>query len=313
LLEGLLNTEALHVVEDTQGEGLVNSKSGKLIQPGVLECDISRRSVFFIVGEELADEVLGLVRDVLPDFVLEVELSLSDLLHDVLIALTIERWLSREEDISDDTARPDIALVVVVLVENFWGNVVWGSELLIKVLAWVIDKRGTKINDLDGIELLVSFQQNVFGFKVSVDNVILVTIVNTLKNLLHQDSSVTLTELSPLKNLVKQFSSLADFCNKIVSFLVLKEFVHFDDVWMVNFLEDVDLVEEHALLVFIHIALPEDLDSSLGIGFSVHTHTNLSKGTSTENFSNSVVVSQFSLSLSNVVRSSYNLLNHGLL
>ena len=167
MLEGLLNTEALHVVEDTQGEGLVNSKSGELIQPGVLECDISRRSVFFIVGEELADEVLGLVRDVLPDFVLEVELSLSDLLHDVLIALTIEWWLSREEDISDDTARPDIVLVVVVLVENFWGNVVWGSELLIKVLAWVIDKRGTKINDLDGIELLVSFKQNVFGFKVS--------------------------------------------------------------------------------------------------------------------------------------------------
>ena len=47
-----------------------------------------------------------------------------------------------------------------------------------------------------------------------VDNVILVTIVNALKNLLHQDSSVTLAELSPLKNLVKQFSTLADSIGK---------------------------------------------------------------------------------------------------
>ena len=46
-----------------------------------------------------------------------------------------------------------------------------------------------------------------------------------------------------------------------------------------NFLEDVDLVEEHALLVLVHVALSEDLDGSLGAGLSVHAHTDLSKGT----------------------------------
>ena len=48
-----------------------------------------------------------------------------------------------------------------------------------------------------------------------------------------------------------------------------------------NFLEDVDLVEKHSLLILVHVALSEDLDGSLGIGFSVDAHTHLSEGTYT--------------------------------
>ena len=46
-----------------------------------------------------------------------------------------------------------------------------------------------------------------------------------------------------------------------------------------NFLEDVDFVEEHAFLIFVHVALSQDLDGSLGTRFSVYTHTDLSEGT----------------------------------
>ena len=49
-----------------------------------------------------------------------------------------------------------------------------------------------------------------------------------------------------------------------------------------DFFEDVDFVEEHTLLVLVHIALSEDLDGSLGTGLSVHTHTDLSEGTCTK-------------------------------
>ena len=46
-----------------------------------------------------------------------------------------------------------------------------------------------------------------------------------------------------------------------------------------DFFKNVDLVEEHALLIFVHVALPEDLDGSLRAGFSVDAHADFAKGT----------------------------------
>ena len=46
-----------------------------------------------------------------------------------------------------------------------------------------------------------------------------------------------------------------------------------------NFLENVDLVEEHALLVVVHVTLAQHLDRALGARLSMHAHAHLSKGT----------------------------------
>ena len=46
-----------------------------------------------------------------------------------------------------------------------------------------------------------------------------------------------------------------------------------------NFLENVDLVEEHALLVVVHVGLTEDLDSTLSSRLSMDAHTNLTERT----------------------------------
>lgn len=40
----------------------------------------------------------------------------------------------------------------------------------------------------------------------------------------------------------------------------------------------VDFVKEHFLLIFIHVALPEDLHGSLSPGVSVNTHPHLAEG-----------------------------------
>ena len=46
-----------------------------------------------------------------------------------------------------------------------------------------------------------------------------------------------------------------------------------------DFLQDVDLVEEHALLVLVHMALSEYLYGSLGRRFPVDTHSDLTECT----------------------------------
>ena len=106
----------------------------------MLEGLISRWAFLRVVGEESTDEILAVLRDCLPDAVVEVELSLTDLLHDVLVRLSVERRHTRKQDISDDTAGPDIALFVVVLVKDFGGDVVRGAELLVKISVGVVDE-----------------------------------------------------------------------------------------------------------------------------------------------------------------------------
>lgn len=46
-----------------------------------------------------------------------------------------------------------------------------------------------------------------------------------------------------------------------------------------NFLENIDLIEEHTLLVVVHVTLAENLDGTLSSRFSVNAHANLTKGT----------------------------------
>ena len=45
-----------------------------------------------------------------------------------------------------------------------------------------------------------------------------------------------------------------------------------------NFFQNVDLVEKHALLVVVHMALAKNLDGALGTRLSVHTHAHLTEG-----------------------------------
>ena len=66
-----------------------------------------------------------------------------------------------------------------------------------------------------------------------MDDIVLMAVVDALENLLHKDSTITLGELSSLEDLIEQFSSLADFCDEVVSFLILEELVHLDDIWMI--------------------------------------------------------------------------------
>ena len=44
-----------------------------------------------------------------------------------------------------------------------------------------------------------------------------------------------------------------------------------------DFLEDVDFIEKHALLVVVHVALTEHLDGTLSARLSVHTHAHLTE------------------------------------
>lgn len=265
LLEGDIRVEFTEVIKGVDGKGLINLQVSKFGDPWVLEGIPSGGSLLGVVGEKGTNETLTVLGDGLPDAIFERKLSFTNLLHDVLIRLTIERGLSGKNDIGDDTGGPDIALLVVALVEDLGGNVVRGSEFLIEVTVGIVDEGSTEIDDLDLIELLVLLEENVLGLEITMNDVGLMAIVDARKDLLHENGAITLAEFTSLKDFVEEFTTLADLSDKVVALLIFEELVHFDDIGVINFLQNIDLVEKHTFLIIVHVTLAKYLNSALGV------------------------------------------------
>jgi hypothetical protein len=130
-----------------------------------------------------------------------------------------------------------------------------------------------------------------------MDDVVYMTIINTRENLLDKQGSITLIELTTFNDLIEKFTTFADFLNQIVTFVVFKELKHFDDIWMVKLFQDINFVEKHALLIFVHVIFTKNFNSALGVSGSVDTHSNLAKCSITKYLTNTVMVSQFTFVL----------------
>ena len=70
------------------------------VEPWVVEGVLGTQTVGFS-RQELGEEVLGLIRDVLPLLALHRVLSDLDELDDLLVCCSIEGWLAREQDVHD--------------------------------------------------------------------------------------------------------------------------------------------------------------------------------------------------------------------
>ena len=165
LLKFGVSIEALEVAESSHsnilGNGIFLSLLG-ILNPRVLQGLLSRWSLILLFGEELSDEVLTLVRDLGPNWISKRNFAGLNLFHNFLVRRSIKWWDTRESDICNNTAGPDIALRSIVLGKDFWRNVIRSSKLFIELLALVEDERSTEIDDLDLIEFLVLLKQDVF-------------------------------------------------------------------------------------------------------------------------------------------------------
>ena len=75
--------------------------------------------------------------------------------------MAIEWRNTTEKNVANNSATPYVAFSSVILVENFWSDVVRGSKLFIKLLVWIIDKGSSEVNDLDLVELFVLLEENI--------------------------------------------------------------------------------------------------------------------------------------------------------
>jgi len=84
-------------------------------------------------------------------------------------------------------------------------------------------------------------------------DMVCVAIVDTGEDLLYKHGSVLLRKFTSCDNLVEQLSTLAYIGYDVVPLLIFEELVHLQNIWMVQVLEVVNLVEEHFLLIVVHM------------------------------------------------------------
>ena len=85
----------------------------------------------------------------MPFRLIESILTFEDGLDYLLISLAIERRVAAKQDVEDDTTAPEIALLIVTLLQNLWGNVVRSSILLNHFLTGNVLSRGAKVDNCD--------------------------------------------------------------------------------------------------------------------------------------------------------------------
>lgn len=121
----------------------------------------------------------------------------------------IERRVAAEQDKEDHANRPQIALLVVVLLKDFWGDVVGRAKLLRHLLRWVDHSRSSEVDDghLGVVGVLV--EQQVFWLHVAVHDVALVAVGERREHLLDDAGGVALAERVLLRNAFKQLAAIA--------------------------------------------------------------------------------------------------------
>jgi len=146
----------------------------------------------------------------------------------------LEGGICGQQDVSNNTDGPDVALSRVVFLEDFWGNIVRRPNLFKELGVLLSELSGSSpVNDFDLVVSLCILQKNVFRLDVSVSNAHFMAVIETGQNLLEDDSCVPLVEFTPLLHLFEELSALGETLNNVEAFFIFEVLEHLHDVGMV--------------------------------------------------------------------------------
>lgn len=106
--------------------------------------------------------------------------TLSNLSVNFCFGVTIERQSSGDQHVEDDSERPDVTLVLVVLVYDLWSHEVRGASDFVHALASLFGQ--AKVDELDFTQTII---HNVLGLYVSVHDVHRVAMLQRSKTFLN--------------------------------------------------------------------------------------------------------------------------------
>ena len=247
------------------------------LKPRVLEGLCSRETVL-LFAEHLDDNVLGLWGDGVPEVALKGEVTISDPGNDLLIGLSVERRLSAEQDVEDDTDAPDIALFSVGALDDFRSEIVGGAKDTVHGVLVVDAARGAKVDKFDDLVMLV-LKVYVLRLDITMHNAALVQVVDCAKKLSNHISSLDFAKLHVHGDAFVKGTAVHHFVDEVHLLAVFVHLNHLTDIGMVKLLQKFNLFEKLAPFAELQVLLANDLDSASNSRSLVDAAAHARKGT----------------------------------
>jgi len=210
------------------------------------------------------------------------------------LGVTIEGQISGNEHVEDDTEGPDVALVLVVLVNDFRGHEVWSTGHFVHAFLSLLGE--TKVDELD---LTLAVVHDVLWLYVSVHDVHRMTMLQRSQALSNHVGSelfrVLLSLFLKLLKTVEEFSTRAVLHDQIQVLHVVVRFEVLHNVGVVQLLQDAHLVHDFCEVFWAHFLFVDYLNSHVEtLVFLVDGFEDLAESACAENIAVDIVLgSQF--------------------
>ena len=159
------------------------------LEPLVLQSFLAAESFFLVQDEKLADQVLALLGDIFKLHMVKVIICLFDLSEDLGSIIALEWKIAANQRVEKHTERPDVRLFTVGAFKHFWRHVVRCARHRGQL---TIVSRGFGQAEVDQPHRIVVRDHDIVRLYVTMNNVLGVTVVDSLEQTFHVASGDTL-------------------------------------------------------------------------------------------------------------------------
>jgi hypothetical protein len=145
-----------------------------------------------------------------------------------------ERQKSTDHRIQNDACRPNIdhnRLIWLFTIDHLRRSITGRTTGRFESFAVLISVGESKVNDSDG---LIIVNQNIFQFKISVNNFQFMTVLDTADDLIEYLTSFILIHSLLLDDVVKQFSPTKKLHDQEKIFWRFNDLIQLDDIGMTD-------------------------------------------------------------------------------
>mmetsp|Transcript_27076 Transcript_27076/g.69419 ORF Transcript_27076/g.69419 Transcript_27076/m.69419 type:complete len:359 (+) Transcript_27076:194-1270(+) len=185
-------------------EGERGARRNRLLHPGVVQRLVGCRARRGLLVHEGQNEVLGLLRKTFPPGAPHVELSGEHLAAGLLLGGAAEGQAAQQEEVGDAAGGPQVARLVVLLEQHFWGDVLHRARQLRHGHAGLEGASHAEVDNLDCALLhsALGHEQQVLRLEIAVADETLVHVRHGAEHLTHHVGRLCLAQGPHLLNLL---------------------------------------------------------------------------------------------------------------
>mmetsp|Transcript_5731 Transcript_5731/g.10302 ORF Transcript_5731/g.10302 Transcript_5731/m.10302 type:complete len:271 (+) Transcript_5731:828-1640(+) len=225
-----------------------------------------------------------------PFCVREFKVAFFHCCQDCAIVVAIEWRITTEKNVCNDTATPNVALLVVASLQYLRCDIIWRSSLCCH--GWISSFKPLGEPEVDDLDLCFScfvLHQEILGLDITMAKAFAVQVAHSSKDLLHVSRSSTLVKccctvmfIRLCYDAIKELASCAHLHDQVEPLGICEYLVEFHDVGMVESCLDIHLDLEPLWL--FDLDLVYGLDGTNSSGVSVLTLAHQSIAALTDNF-----------------------------